>query len=94
NLASINNFIEEEKDEENKSENNNIYDDDLLTCANLILEETVNLKDLIFQDRDFIPYEASLNTPGDTSNNNSESNTNIDFNPKSLVDMILNNLED
>ncbi|CAG8830837.1 6440_t:CDS:1, partial [Gigaspora margarita] len=49
----------------------------------------MNLKDPIFQDRNFVPYEDSTNTTSGTSNTNNESDTNMDFDPKSLVDEIL-----
>ncbi|CAG8809882.1 23747_t:CDS:1, partial [Gigaspora margarita] len=71
---------------------NNIYDDDSLTWINLILEETVNLKDLIFQDEDFVLYEYSTNTTSATSDTNNESDTNKGFDPESLVNTILDEL--
>ncbi|CAG8782877.1 1907_t:CDS:2 [Cetraspora pellucida] len=92
NLASINNFIKDEKAEEDENENNYTYDD-LLTYADLILEETVNLKDLIFQENDFISCEASTNASSDTSDNTVESSVDMDFDLESLVDIILNELD-
>ncbi|CAG8837709.1 17893_t:CDS:1, partial [Cetraspora pellucida] len=43
---------------------------------------TVNLKDLIFQENDFIPCEASTNASSDTSNNTVESSVDMDFDPE------------
>ncbi|CAG8842921.1 16902_t:CDS:1, partial [Racocetra persica] len=91
NLSSINSFIEDEADEKNKSENN-ICEDDLLSRANLVLEETVNLKDPIFQEEDIVPHETSSNTSSDTNDNNGKSSGSIDFNPENLVDAILNEM--
>ncbi|CAG8829615.1 21245_t:CDS:1, partial [Dentiscutata erythropus] len=58
--------------------------DDLLTRADLILEETVNLKDPIFQENDFIPCKASTNASSDTSDNTVESSVDMDFDLESL----------
>ncbi|CAG8712909.1 21804_t:CDS:2, partial [Racocetra persica] len=75
-------FIEDEKDEKNKSENNSIYNDDLLTQTDLILEESVNLKDPVFQEEDFIPCEFSTSDTSDKGNNNVESSSDIDLDPE------------
>ncbi|CAG8853961.1 45976_t:CDS:1, partial [Gigaspora margarita] len=50
----------------------------------------MNLKDPIFQDKDFVLCENSTNTTSATSDTNNESNTNINFDFESLVDAILN----
>ncbi|CAG8759871.1 31826_t:CDS:1, partial [Racocetra persica] len=57
------------------------------------LEEIVNLKDPIFQEGDFVLYEVSTNTTCDISKTNTEGDANIDFDPKSLVDTILAELD-
>ncbi|CAG8694919.1 22762_t:CDS:2, partial [Dentiscutata erythropus] len=85
NLASINNFIDE-KAEKSKSENDNTYDnnlsDDLSNWGNLILEETVNLKDPIFQEKDFILCEVSTNT----SRVNKRKTPDVEIEPEELIE--------
>ncbi|CAG8461611.1 10539_t:CDS:2 [Racocetra persica] len=86
NLISINNFIDNE--EINKSINTIYNSQNVLTHTNLILEDIVNLRDLIFQDRDIVSYEISNNNP--SNNNKNIIVGNMNFSPENLVDTILN----
>ncbi|CAG8754137.1 32994_t:CDS:1, partial [Gigaspora margarita] len=54
----------------------------------LILKKTVNLKNSIFQDENFVLCEDSTNTISTTSD------TNMDFDSESLVDAVLDELAD
>ncbi|CAG8813612.1 2087_t:CDS:1, partial [Dentiscutata erythropus] len=74
--------------EEEESEEYESNDNETLSQTNLVLEETVNLKDPIFQERDIELYENLIYS----SNHSIESSNsiNMDFNPENLVDSILN----
>ncbi|CAG8749556.1 4068_t:CDS:1 [Cetraspora pellucida] len=91
-LATINDYIDDCLDnyivDEEANRNNNTYEEDLssLSQTNLILENVVNLQDLIFQERDTVPFEFSFNT----SETSVEKNVNMNFNSEDLVDSVLN----
>ncbi|CAG8795774.1 8991_t:CDS:1, partial [Racocetra persica] len=91
-LATIDNYIDDRLDnyivDEEANRNNDTYEEDLslLSQTNLILEDVVNLRDLVFQERDTVPFEFSFNT----SETSVEENINMNFNPKDLVDSVLN----
>lgn len=88
-IATIDDYI---TDEEKLSENNdNTYEEssDSLSQTNIILEDIVNLRDPIFQDREIIPFEFSANIADSSIEDGIEADIDMDFNPEDLVDTVL-----
>ncbi|CAG8708240.1 1014_t:CDS:2 [Cetraspora pellucida] len=84
-IATIDDYITNEKE---LSENNeDAYEEipNLLSQTNIILEDFVNLRDPIFQDREITQFEFFT----EIADSNIEDNIDTNFNPEELVDMVL-----
>ncbi|CAG8659248.1 4909_t:CDS:1, partial [Scutellospora calospora] len=82
---SLDNYV---VDKEETSKNCNTFNKGLglLTQNNLILDDIVNLQDTVFQEKEALSFELSINAV-DTS---VEDDINMNFDPEDLVDIVLN----
>ncbi|CAG8831336.1 32513_t:CDS:1, partial [Racocetra persica] len=84
-IATIDDYITDE--EELSGNNDDAYEEspNSLSQTNIILEDFVNLRDPIFQDREVTQFEFST----EIADFNIEGDIDMDFNPEDLVDTVL-----
>ncbi|CAG8533755.1 5171_t:CDS:2, partial [Cetraspora pellucida] len=82
---SLDNYIVNEKE---TSKNCDIFNEDLglLTQNSLILDDIVNLWNLVFQEKETLSFELSINAV----NTSVKDDINMNFDPEDLVDIVLN----
>ncbi|CAG8727008.1 24690_t:CDS:1, partial [Racocetra persica] len=80
-IATIDDYVTGE--EELSGNNDNTYEEssNSLSQTTIILEDIVNLRNPVFQDREIISFES----PTDIADSNIEGDIDLDFSPEDLV---------